>query len=93
MKNNLNFFGMPRLGGSSEASGKRRAVKPGSTEWLEMDRPNSLVKVIGYISPSQGSKKADYPLTDLYRALALPSVPPTPTIKGFYNWLFALWQN
>lgn len=51
MKNDLNFFGMKRPGGSSEAEGKRRAVLPGSAEWLNMDRPRSLVKVLGFISP------------------------------------------
>lgn len=56
MKTDLNFFGIKRFGGSSEANGKRRAVKPGSLEWLHMDRPHSLVRVIGFISPSQGSK-------------------------------------
>ena len=62
MKNQLNFFGMKRLEGSSEASGKRRAVKPGSPEWLSMDRPQSLVRVIGYISLPQGSKSG-FPVT------------------------------
>jgi len=62
MKTDLNFFGMKRPGGSSEAEGKRRAVTPGSAEWLKMDRPKSKVKILGFISFSQGSKSG-FPVT------------------------------
>jgi len=57
LKEQLNFFGMARTEGPSEGVAKRRAVKPGSEEWLNMDRPGSLVKLLGFISPSQCSKR------------------------------------
>lgn len=55
LKKHLNFFGLPRLGGSSAPEGQRRAFKAGSAEWLSMDRPGSLVKVLGFIFPPQGA--------------------------------------
>ena len=57
LKGQLNVFGFTRHEGPSEGSAKRRAVKPGSEEWLLMDRPNALVKVLGFISPSKGRLK------------------------------------
>lgn len=58
------IFGM-KIGGSSEGVAKRRAVKPGSEEWKNMDRPQSLVKVMGFISLSPGLLKrcSSYPVT------------------------------
>lgn len=57
-------FGM-KIGGSSAGVAKRRAVKPGSEEWKNMERPGSLVKVLGYISLSPGLLKrcSSYPIT------------------------------
>jgi hypothetical protein len=51
LKGNLNFFGLPRLGGSSAPERQRRAFKAGSEEWLKMERPGSLVRVLGFIFP------------------------------------------
>lgn len=49
IREKINLFGMRVLGGSSEASGKRRAFKRFAKE-QEVIRPGSKVKVIGFIS-------------------------------------------
>ena len=50
----LNFFGLPRLGGPSEPERKRRQIN--LDELRQMERPRSLVKVIGYISLLTGKR-------------------------------------
>jgi hypothetical protein len=55
MKTELNFFGLPRIGGSSAPERKRRQVN--LADLKKMERPKSLVRVIGYISPLTGKKE------------------------------------
>ena len=57
LKEILQRWGKSRHEGASEGKAKRRAFKPGSEEWYKMDRPGSLVRVIGFISPSPGQLK------------------------------------
>lgn len=54
LKEQLNVFGIARHGGASEGVAKRRAVKPGSAEWMNLERPGSQVRVVGFISLSSG---------------------------------------
>ena len=48
--------------GASEAEGKRRAVMPDMDKFLKMDRPGSLVKVLGFILFSPGQLKRGFGL-------------------------------
>lgn len=61
MKDQLNFFGLSRLGGSSEAKGKRRAVKPTRHKREYEEEPLERPVVIGYLSSLPAQFKCDLP--------------------------------
>jgi len=60
LKDQLKSLARCRHEGASEDEVKRRAVKPGSIEWLNLERPGSLVRILGYISLSSGQLKRGY---------------------------------
>lgn len=62
LKEQLSRLANSRHEGASEAESKRRAAKPGSAEWFALERPGSLVKVLGFVSLSPGLLKRGFGL-------------------------------
>lgn len=60
LKDQLKRLANSRHEGASEGGAKRRAVLPDMDKFLNMDRPGSLVRVIGFISFSPGQLKRSF---------------------------------